>query len=137
MEKALRNYIIETNAASRAEMDANPGTIIGLLPEWTQSVYWRDRVPSGTLAEYLRISLETDAYYIIADAYSKSYARTFDFSSMTDEEIQLEIDNAIALMDAEREEEKMREEAEQNHFDSLAASLNVDRPTLDRWMESA
>ena len=40
-------------------------------------------------------------------------------------------------MKADAQEEQMREEAEQNHFDSLAADLNVDRETLDRWMESA
>jgi len=137
MEKALKNYIIETNAASRAEMDANPGTIIGMLPDPSEVEYWAERVPTGTLAEYLRVSLETEAYYIIADAYSKGYARSFDFSSMTDEEIQVEIDKAIALMDAEAKYEVEAEAQAEAEMDKLAASLSIDRPTLKRWMQEA
>ena len=41
------------------------------------------------------------------------------------------------MIESQAQEEQMREEAEQNHFDSLAADLNVDRDTLDRWMENA
>jgi len=48
-----------------------------------------------------------------------------------------EIDSAVAYMNAEAEEEAMREEAEQKHFDELASSLNVDRETFNRWMATA
>ena len=72
-----------------------------------------------------------------ADAMSKSYARSLDLQSMSDADLHQLCDSMAALMKADAQEEQMREEAEQNHFDSLAADLNVDRDTLDRWMESA
>lgn len=136
MEKALVDYIIAQRKEAE-EFSKKPGCWMGMVPCHTDTAYWSERVPSGTLKEYDRITLEEGAYYAVADAFSKSLARSMDFSSMTDEELHAEIDSAVAYMNAEAEEEAMREEAEQNHFDELASSLNVDRETLDRWMTTA
>jgi len=56
---------------------------------------------------------------------------------MTDEEIQVEIDKAIALMDAEAKYEVEAEAQAEAEMDKLAASLSIDRPTLKRWMQEA
>ena len=110
---------------------------MGKMPAPSETKYWSERVPSGTLAEFKRIELEESAYYMAADAMSKSYARSLDLQSMSDADLHQLCDAMATLMEADAQEEQMREEAEQNHFDSLAADLNVDRETLDRWMESA
>ena len=136
MEKALVNYILAQHAEAD-EFMKTPGNWMGKMPAPTETKYWSERVPSGTLAEFKRIELEESAYYMAADAMSKSYARSLDLQSMSDADLHQLCDAMATLMEADAQEEQMREEAEQNHFDSLAADLNVDRETLDRWMESA
>ena len=123
MEKALVNYILAQHAEAD-EFMKTPGN-------------WMGKMPSGTLAEFKRIELEESAYYMAADAMSKSYARSLDLTSMSDADLHQLCDEMAKLIEYDAQEEQMREEAEQNHFNSLAADLNVDRETLDRWMESA
>jgi transcriptional regulator with PAS, ATPase and Fis domain len=97
--------------------------------------YWSQRAPCGTLKGFQRIELEEDAYYCIADAYSKSYARSFDFASMTDAELDAEIKSACDSMEQERKwEEQMKKEAIEEES-NLAKSLGIDIPTLQRWMK--
>lgn len=136
MEKALVDYILAQHAEAD-EFMKTPGNFMGKMPAPTETKYWSERVPSGSLEEYKRIELEESAYYMAADAMSKSYARSLDLASMSDADLHQLCDAMAALIKADAEEEQMREEAEQNHFDSLAADLNVDRDTLDRWMGSA
>lgn len=136
MEKALVDYILAQHAEAD-EFMKTPGNWMGKMPAPTETKYWSERVPSGTLEEYKRIELEESAYYMAADGMSKGYARSLDLASMSDEDLHQLCDAMATLIKADAEEEQMREEAEQNHFDSLAADLNVDRNTLDRWMESA
>lgn len=136
MEKALVDYILAQHAEAD-EFMKTPGNWMGKMPAPTETKYWSERVPSGTLAEFKRIELEESAYYMAADAMSKSYARSLDLASMSDADLHQLCDAMATLMEADAQEEQMREEAEQNHFNSLAADLNVDRKTLDRWMESA
>ena len=87
MEKQLVDYILAQHAEADAFEAEAPGNWMGRLPGPEQTAYWADRVPTGTLAEFKRIELEEDAYYTIAEAYSKSYSRSFDFSSMSDDEL--------------------------------------------------
>ena len=90
-------------------------------------------MPSGTLKEFNRINLEEDAYYAVADL-SKSYARSFDFSSMTDAEVEKIFDDACASMERERkwtEEEELQERKDEGS----PKSLGIDVPTLQRWMK--
>ena len=73
----------------------------------------------------------------VADAYSKSYARSFDFASMTDAEIEKIFDDACESMERERKwEEQMKKEAIEEEK-NLAKSLGIDVPTLQRWMKEA
>ena len=89
MEKALVDYIVAQRAEAEAFTAAAPGNFMGKLPCHTDTAYWSERVPSGTLAEYQRIDLEESAYYLAADAMSKSYARMISpkLSDMTDDQL--------------------------------------------------
>ena len=82
MEKALKDYI-NAQRKEAEEFSKKDGCWMGSMVEPEDTKYWNDRVPSGTLAEFLRTELEETAYYCVADAYSKSYARSVDFASMT------------------------------------------------------
>ena len=129
--------LINAQRAEAEEFSKRPGCFMGMMPEATDLVYWESRVPSGTLKEYKRIELEESVYYAVADAYSKGYARSLRLDVWTDEELEVELEAACKMIESQAQEEQMREEAEQNHFDSLAADLNVDRDTFNRWMENA
>ena len=136
MEQALRDYI---NAQRREakEFSKQPDCWMGSMVSTLNTKYWNDRVPTGTLKEFNRIELEESAYYCVADAYSKSYARSIDFSVMTDEELDQEINKACnqakedAAWYAEQEKQALEEEA------NLAKDLNIDVDTLKRWMKEA
>jgi len=70
METALVDYI-NAQRKEAEEFSKQPGCWMGMMPAATETEYWNDRVPSGTLKEYMRIQLEEDAYYITADYVSK------------------------------------------------------------------
>jgi len=86
MEKALVDYIVAQRKEAE-EFSKIPGNFMGMLPCHTDTAYWSERVPSGTMAEYERIELEESAYYLAADAMSKSYARSLDFSKLTNDQL--------------------------------------------------
>ena len=102
MEKALVNYIVAQRKEAE-EFSKIPGNFMGMLPCHTDTAYWSKRVPSGTLAEYQRIDLEESAYYLAADAMSKSYARFISdkLSDMSDEELEHFCDQMGQLMKAD------------------------------------
>lgn len=140
MTYVMEQKLIEKINAQRAEaieFSKQPGCWMGMYVEPTDTKYWSERVPSGTLKEFDRITLEEDAYYTIAEAYSKSYARSFDFSSMTDAEIETEIKSACDSMERERKWEEEQELQERKDEEKLASSLGIDIPTLQRWMKEA
>ena len=91
MEQKLVDYI-NAQRKEAEEFSKQPGCWMGMMPHPEESVYWTERVPSGTLQEFKRIQLEEDAYYITADYTSKSYARSLDFSNWTDEKIEKHIE---------------------------------------------
>ena len=136
MEKQLVDYI-NAQRAEAIEFSKQPDCWMGMLVEPTDTTYWSNRVPSGTFAEFQRTELEESAYYATADAYSKSYARSFDFSTMSDAQLEELVNEACAEMDAEREAEKAYQAAEEKRVAELASSLSVDIITLNRWMEAA
>ena len=129
--------LINAQRAEAEEFSKQPGCFMGMMPEATELSYWESRVPSGTLKEYKRIELEEDAYYTIADAYSKSYARSFDFASMTDAEVEAVFDDACASMQRERKWAEEEELQERKDEEKLAKSLGIDVPTLQRWIKEA
>ena len=136
MEQKLVD-VINAQRAEAIEFSKQPNCWMGMYIEPSDTKYWSERVPSGTLKEFNRINLEEDAYYCIADAYSKSYARSFDFASMTDAEVEEIFDDACASMERERkwaEEEELQERKDEKN---LAKSLGIDVPTLQRWMKEA
>jgi hypothetical protein len=136
MEQKLVD-VINDQRAEAIEFSKQPNCWMGMYIEPSDTKYWSERVPSGTLKEFNRINLEEDAYYCIADAYSKSYARSFDFASMTDAELDAEIKSACDSMEQERKwEEQMKKEAIEEES-NLAKSLGIDIPTLQRWMKEA
>ena len=98
MTYVMEKELIEKINAQRAEaieFSKQPGCWMGMYVEPSDTKYWSERVPSGTLKEFNRINLEEDAYYAVADAYSKSYARSFDFASLKDAEIEKIFDDAL------------------------------------------
>ena len=108
MEKALVDYILAQHAEAD-EFMKTPGNWMGKMPSPSETKYWSERVPSGTLAEFQRTELEEAAYYMAADAMSKSYARYVSpkLSEMTDQELEDFCTQMGLLMkaDAERAEE--------------------------------
>jgi len=87
MEQKLYDHIMEQRAEAEAFTAAAPGNFMGMLPHPDEFVYWSSRVPSGTMAEFERVELEESAYYMAADAMSKTYARSLDFSKLTNDEL--------------------------------------------------
>ena len=136
MQDGLRAHIVAQRKEAE-EFSKQPGCWMGSYPDPDDSVYWSQRVPTGTLREFMRITLEEDAYYTLAEAYSKSYARAHDFSTMTEVEINELIESASRSIQYDIEREKQEEAEEEAHLEKLASSLEIDRETLDRWLEAA
>lgn len=99
MEKALVDYI-NAQRKEAEEFNKIPGNWMSMMPEATDTTYWKQRVPSGTLREFQRSTLEETAYYIAADAMSKSYARFISskLSEMSDSELNEFIDEMAKLI---------------------------------------
>lgn len=95
--------LINAQRAEAEEFSKRPGCFMGMMPEATDLTYWESRVPSGTLKEYKRIELEESVYYAVADAYSKSYARGLRLDVFTDEELEVELEAAVAMIQMQQE----------------------------------
>lgn len=95
--------LINAQRAEAEEYSKKPGCWMGKMPEATDLEYWESRVPSGTLIEYKRIELEESAYYMAADAMSKSYARSLDLQSMSDDDLNQLCDSMSELMKFDKE----------------------------------
>ena len=102
MEKALYDHIMAQRAEAEAFTAAAPGNFMGMLPHPDEFVYWSSRVPTGTMAEFERVELEESAYYLAADAMSKSYARSIDFTQLTNEELEQFCDEMVFMMKQKR-----------------------------------
>ena len=84
--------LINAQRAEAEEFSKQPGCFMGMMPAATELSYWESRVPSGTLKELLRVELEESAYYITADRWSKSAARSLEFHKWTDEKLEAHIE---------------------------------------------
>jgi len=91
MQQDLRDYI-NAQRKEAEEYSKQPGCWMGKMVDPDDSEYWNERVPSGTLAEFRRIELIEDAYYITADRTSKSYARSLDFANWSDKNLERHIE---------------------------------------------
>jgi len=103
MQKDLVDHI-NAQRAEAEEFNKIPGNYMGIMPASTDVKYWANRCPSGTLKEYKRIELEECAYYITADAMSKSYARFVipKISEMSDSQLSDFIDEMAKLIKFDR-----------------------------------
>ena len=95
--------LINAQRAEAEEYSKQPGCFMGMMPEATDLTYWESRVPTGTLKEYQRIELEESVYYAVADAYSKGYARSMRLDVWTDEELETELEAAVAMIQMQQE----------------------------------
>ena len=95
--------LINAQRAEAEEYSKQPGCFMGMMPEATDLTYWESRVPTGTLKEYQRIELEESVYYAVADAYSKGYARGLRLDVWTDEELETELEAAVAMIQMQQE----------------------------------
>lgn len=134
MADDLRDYI-NAQRAEAEEFSKQPGCWMGKMVCPSDVEYWSERTPSGTLAEFKRIELIEDAYYITADHCSKSYARSLDLENWSNEKLLAHIDRISKDAEREREIDHLEKVAEEARLDRLAADMRVDRETLDRWME--
>ena len=140
MNYSMEQDLINTINAQRAEAEEfskQPGCWMGMLVDPTDTAYWSERVPTGTLREFNRINLEEDAYYMTADIVSKTYARSLDFANWSDSALQRHIDNLARqakLEDEMAEEERKREERTRN---AMCRDFGISRETLDRWLSEA
>lgn len=138
MEQALINHINSENAKSQAWIDAGEGRWTGMIP--TDEQYWIDR-GCTTLAQYMRETLEEDAYYTIAEATSKSYARSFDFTIMSDEQLNAMCDEYGAMIHEQIQEQKAADELVVNNFEKSIADMIMwgakTRETAIRWLLEA
>lgn len=102
MSGALHDFIMDQRREAE-EFSKQPGCWMGMMPHPSETEYWSQRVPTGTLIEYKRIELEESAYYMAADAMSKSYARHISdkLSNMSDEELEQFCDQMGELIKAE------------------------------------
>ena len=87
---SLVNHIKSINKASKKEMDANPHLWIGTIVE--DPKHWAD-YGITTPAQFDRHMDEECLYNLVSDEYSKSYARSIGISTMSDKELQNELDS--------------------------------------------
>ena len=86
----LVKHIKSINEKSKKEMDANPDLWIGTIVE--DPKHWAD-YGITTPAQFDRHMDEECLYNLVSDEYSKSYARSIGISTMSDKELQNELDS--------------------------------------------
>ena len=86
----LVKHIKAINEKSKKEMDANPDLWIGTIVE--DPKHWAE-YGITTPAQFDRYTDECCLYEVVADDYSKSYARSIGISSMTDKELKQALDS--------------------------------------------
>ncbi len=130
----LLKFIGNINAKTQAWIDAEPNRWAGMLT--CNLAHWAG-MGIFTVDQFKRHQLEEDCYYSVAEAFSKSYARSLNTSTMTDEELESLADRASKIIEREAQEAKEQAEAEGKRLDQLASDVGTDRATLDRWMQDA
>ena len=130
----LLNFIGNINAKTKAWIDAGPDRWAGMLT--CNLTHWAS-MGIYTVEQFKRHQLEEDCYYSVAEAFSKSYARSLNITSMTDEELESLAERASQIIEREAQEAKEQAEAENKRLDKLASDIGTDRITLDRWMQDA
>jgi len=86
----LVNHIKAINEVSKKEMDANPNVWIGHIVE--DPDHWAS-YGITTPAEFDRYQNEQCLYEVVSSKYSKSCARSIGISSMSDKELEEELNS--------------------------------------------
>ena len=127
----LLNHIIASNKKAQAWIDVDPdnrwqGMITTDLDHWAKYKIYN-------VADYNTYMSAETLYEVFSDKYCKSYARSMDFFSMSQEELDSEW-NDIDERQKKREERENLEDAE-NFVNNklLAESLGVTIDDLERW----
>jgi len=133
----LIQHIEGINAKSKAEMEANPGTFIGILT--TDVEHWAE-MGVHTVEDFERYELQTFIYEGHKDAFGVK-GRHYDFDSMTMEELKEEANYiAQAANEAFEAEQKAEEEAVRK-FEGFVQEMlkwgTSDRKTAVRWLLEA
>lgn len=108
----LLEHIKKLNAESKKWMEENPGSWAGMVTEDIK--YWNDQ-GIFTVEDYERDSLITSVYEIHKDAFGVK-GRHYDFASMSNEDLQKELDSLIEISKQEMKREKEMEEASYQTF---------------------
>jgi len=135
IEQQLIDYVTKHNAETQAWVDAKEGRWAGFIPtetSWFESNGWT------TLKSYKRAMLEESAYYMCADAYSKSYARAMNFKMKTNAELDALIEEYSKTIDADLKEQSEWEEkcvvTFKSILDHTVAHGAGDEKTALRWL---
>jgi len=127
----LQNHIIAKNKEAQAWIDVDPknrwrGMITINLNHWAEYNIFN-------VSDYNTYMSAETLYEVFSDKYCKSYARSMDFFSMSQKELD-SIWNDIEESQKKREERENLEDAE-NFVNNkiLAESLGVSIDDLERW----
>ena len=127
----LQNHIISENKKAQSWIDVDPknrwhSMITTDLNHWAKNNIFN-------VADYNKYMSANALYEIFSDKYCKSYARSMDFFSMSQEELDAIYDDEKAR--EKRKQERKANEAVENLVNNkiLAESLGVTIEDLERW----
>ena len=107
---------------------------------YTESIelqYWHD-LDIYTVEQFDFFQTQQDAYNIISEAFSKSYARLVCFGEgVTMESVTLEVKTAREYLKRTFQEEENQEAEIFAEVNSLAKQCNVSHETMERWLAQA
>lgn len=133
----LLEHIKEINAKSKAWMEAEEGRWAGMVTEDLD--HWAS-YGITTVAQYERWNLETLVYECHKDAFGVK-GRHYDFDSMTNEELEKELEFLSGVAKERMEEEERAEQAAYERFEEqVADTIKMgagDRNTAIRWILNA
>ena len=107
------------------------------LSESIELQYWHD-LDIYTVEQFDFFQTQQDAYNIISEAFSKSYARLVCFGDgVTIESVTLEAKTAREYLKRTFQEEANQEAEIFAEVNSLAKQCNVSHETMERWLGQA
>ena len=107
------------------------------LSESIELEYWHD-LDIYTVEQFEFFQAQQDAYNIISEAFSKSYARLVCFGDgVTIDSVTLEAKTAREYLKRTFQEEANQEAEIFAEVNSLAKQCNVSHETMERWLAQA
>ena len=134
MSKSLLEHLQNINAKSKEEMRKNPNVWIGLIVEDLE--HWK-KYGVTTVAQLDRYFLEVELYEYHKVVFGVK-GRHYDFASMSDDDINKELDSLERSNKQREEAEKEWKEAEEKRFEEQIKKYleygASDRETAIRWI---